>query len=491
MKAKLELKNALEALQVRKPLRLPSSAPTFAAPQPPSPQFESITLVPVETGVAPQTVVPIPTQVPGDTTVAVPTMVAVETQVQNVSAGNCAEGATLVGSETVVPAQTRVATEAQAPTQTPVALETRVPGDATVPAPTQVLPRTMVDRGTQVHARGEVHHAPEQDSAVVLETQASPKLQHGYTRIPNSLLMRMVSGDLLRSEMQVALLIGRFTISYQRKFSPISKAVIERQTGLRGPAVLQALAELVAKGVIEKIPGDQNRPNQFGFVSADEVFNPTTSTLVSPATPVPVATQVAARTPALVSVATTAPVAAGTYFKDNSRYRNTLSQLPDSLQKYFDELKPAKKRESEWKAFESLQGDYCAEDIADCLIRLEERGVGESAQPCHSPMAYLSKAMGEVLNEVEARRFKAHERIERELREAEAEKQKLETEAREADEWTAKENAFNKAFSSEERQREVLVELLRGLPFSPNSQPGRIMGIGRWWNSQNIGVTGC
>ena len=117
---------------------------------------------------------------------------------------------------------------------------------------------------------------------------------------------------------------------------------------------------------------------------------------------------------------------------------------------------------------------------------MQERGIkrrgpnGEESQPCHSPMAYLSKAMGEILAEVEAKNQKARERTERLRREGEIERQKRETEAREAAEWAASEQAFTKAFPNEERQREALAELLRGLPFSPGSKAGRVVGVGRW-----------
>ncbi|MBC7692812.1 MAG: replication protein [Methylotenera sp.] len=184
-----------------------------------------------------------------------------------------------------------------------------------VPVPTQVALQTLVPAVTRFHD-------PEpciQDSSVTLETQSAPKLHQGYTRLPNSILMSIASGRLIRSEMQVLLVIARFTISFQKRHAPLSKAVLERQTGLRGPAVLQAITTLEAKGLIEKIPGDQHRPNQLGLVFDDEwdfFGKPRTEkpkpTWVAPGTQVPPPTQVGTATPAWVPPATSPLVAAAT-----------------------------------------------------------------------------------------------------------------------------------------------------------------------------------
>ena len=396
--------------------------------------------------------------------------------------------------------QTKVATETPVPAATPVTLSTSVPAATPVAKPTQVSPQAKVPSSNLVAVEeGPPASASGQDSSVTLEAQAAPKLHQGYTRLPNSFLMRMACGDLVRSEMQILLLIARFTISFQKRYAPLSKAVLERQSGLRGPAILQAISDLQAKGLIEKIPGDQHRPNQLGLVFEDEweFFSkskaPTTlvpaQTQVGTASTVPVATPVAVGTSAPVAVPTQAVVPAATPFKDIQTIENKLSlpPLPEKLKSYFVDLKPAKKRESEWQALEGLLGDYSADDIADCLSMLQTRGIvrrgpnGEESQPCHSPMAYLAKAMAEVFIEVDSRRQKARECAERERREAELERQRLDEDAREAALWAKKERAFAEAFPSEAERRNVLAELLVGLPFSPDSQPGRIMGIGRWW----------
>ena len=509
--SKADLKAAMESLQVRKPLKLQGRQPQFKPPEP----ISEPTPVPLETLVAPPTPVeattPVPweTTVPTDTLVPVPTEVAPQTPVST---------ATQVAPETTVPIHTLVdlPTQVAPPTlvpvettvseATPVTPPTPVPKSTQVSTATPVVAKTKVASSTHVAVEEGLHHsASGQDSSVTLEAQTASKLHHGYTRVPNSFLMRMAAGDLVRSEMQILLLIARFTISFQRRHAPLSKAVLERQSGLRGPAVLQAVSDLLAKGLIEKIPGDQHRPNQLGLAFTDEWdFFPkprgaaSEATSAPPATPVPTKTQVAVETTVAgktpVATETSAPVApptpagvaGATHFKERETIenKNSLSQLPKKLRDYFAELKPAKKRDSEWNAFRELQAEYSEKDIADCLALVQDRGIGsgEHAQPCHSPMAFLAKAIAEVMPEVEIRRQKVRERAERERREAEAQRKRADEEAREAAEWAAKERAFDRAFPGEERKREALAELLQNLPFRPHTQAGKIMAIGRWWD---------
>jgi hypothetical protein len=170
------------------------------------------------------------------------------------------------------------------------------------------------------------------------------------------------------------------------------------------------------------------------------------------------------------------------------RSNKSLSPLPQALKVYFSELKPERKRESEWKAFESLLSDYSAEDISDCFTEIQTRGVVvvrdgvESAERCHSPMAFLSRAIGDVLGQIQTKRLKARERAEREQSMAMEQQKRVETEARGAAEWAQKEKAFLRAFPGEGRQSEALTELCRNLPFRPHSEAGRSFAIAKWWD---------
>ena len=166
-------------------------------------------------------------------------------------------------------------------------------------------------------------------------------------------------------------------------------------------------------------------------------------------------------------------------FKESS-----LSELPEKLRKYFSELKPQSKRESEWQAFLEIQKDFKPTDIADCLAYLQESGILGGAT-CHSPLAYLAKAMSEILATVESTRERKRRIVETASRAEEAIRVQERESAREAQEWEEKERAFNRAFPGEDRQIEVVTELCRGMPFRAKSQAGRTYAVGEWWDRLN------
>jgi hypothetical protein len=474
-----DLKTAMDSLQVRKPLRLPSRTPVFTPP--------AATLDTNPTKVQDTTQVEIPTQVRDEA------KVGKENQVTN---------ETVVKSETPATDLTQVFDLTQVSNATVVTKTAQVASTPSVQNLTSVEMETQVGKPTQLEAIAETdavnssatmqRRATEQDSSVMLEAQAEGKLARGYTRVPNAILMRLISGDFTKNEIKLALLIARFTISFQRKKAPLSKAVLERQTGLRGAAILEALSGLVSKGMIEKEKGDQHRPNMLGLILPegwDTPSKPQGPTQAEITTKVRNPTEVRKTTTAEAGKATEAEVGKPAYLKDikTIENKNSLSTLPEVLQKYFSELKPAKKRESEWKAFESLLSDYSAEDISDCFTEIQTRGVPvvrdgvESTEHCHSPMAFLSRAIGEILGQIQTKRVKALERAEREQRAAMEQQSKLENESREAAEWAIKDLAFRRAFPTAEDQSNMIAKLCVGTHFRPHTEAGRAIAITRWW----------
>lgn len=59
--------------------------------------------------------------------------------------------------------------------------------------------------------------------------------------------MEMVKGELSRSEMKILLLVARLTTSFNRDMALISKAVLERETGIQGLG--KALAAVARNGI--------------------------------------------------------------------------------------------------------------------------------------------------------------------------------------------------------------------------------------------------
>lgn len=147
---------------------------------------------------------------------------------------------------------------------------------------------------------------------------------------------------------------------------------------------------------------------------------------------------------------------------------------------YFADLKPARKRESEWQAFQELRKDYSEADIAGCVDWVNQHGAS-AGQPCHSPMAYLAIAMNDVLTQarektaIEAKRAAAAAQVTQSaLKQAQAE-------AIEAHEHEIQLQAFRR-FHAGRDESEVIAEITREHGFPINSgQIGRSFAISQWW----------
>ena len=63
----------------------------------------------------------------------------------------------------------------------------------------------------------------------------------------------MLRSEPTRSEIQIVHTVARSTISFRKRTAPLSKAVLERQTGLKGLSVLQAILELTTRGFISEV----------------------------------------------------------------------------------------------------------------------------------------------------------------------------------------------------------------------------------------------
>ena len=79
---------------------------------------------------------------------------------------------------------------------------------------------------------------------------------------------------------------------------------------------------------------------------------------------------------------------------------NLKHTLPESLNNYFENLKPERKRVQEARAFEELLREFSTEQIESAFLFIQKHGIGEHKEKPHSPMAYLGVAMGSVLSKL-------------------------------------------------------------------------------------------
>lgn len=167
----------------------------------------------------------------------------------------------------------------------------------------------------------------------------------------------------------------------------------------------------------------------------------------------------------------------------NNYKNNSLSPLPDPLQKYFSELKPQRKKESELQAFDEIRKDFPADKIADCVEYLSQKGLPGGGQ-CHSPMAYLAYSMKDILAIVQGRQETERIRAEIASRKEREDSEQKAAELLEQAESGKRELAFNRAFGSTERQQEVIAEFCRNHKFIINRGPAaRAFAVNYWWHS--------
>ena len=358
------------------------------------------------------------------------------------------------------------------PVPSQVQSEPRVENEPRKAMPTQDEKAPGVQNEPRIERTNGPRAATPQDDAVVMQRELHSKLATGFTRVPNSLLMSMVSGDLGKNEIRLLLLIARLTISFDREYVKLSKTVVHRYTGMQGRAMLDAFAVLEERKLIRKITGDHKSPNQYALNA--ELNHPTPG---SKRTEVQNEAQGQKHTQRLGQ---NEPPR-----KDNLEiYKNSLSQHPEEIREYFARPMPSRKRESEWRAFQELLGDYSTADVCAALVHLQSRraGNGTDALIYHSPMAYLAKAMAEVMPQVSLQRERAKAHAERGQRDLEAQRQRQQQEAQEVALMAAQERAFHKVFTTDVRRSEIISSLLRGTPFQASSRPGRILAIGKWWD---------
>ncbi len=141
------------------------------------------------------------------------------------------------------------------------------------------LTQSITDASTAPEANP-AHNAPQQATDTSSIAEMVLKLKAGYTRLPNLILMEMIHGDLSKAEIEIALLIARFTISFkdldtnkERQLVPLSKHSFAKYTGLQGKTVLEALQKLQDRGLIRKVQGNHEFNNQFGLVYPEGLFD--------------------------------------------------------------------------------------------------------------------------------------------------------------------------------------------------------------------------
>lgn len=328
-----------------------------------------------------------------------------------------------------------------------------------------------------------------QERSLELIRQTSQGLRAGFGRLPHHLWMDIVSGELSKTEIQMLLLVGRYTLGFPgRKQAPLSQSAIKQLTGLGGREARAALHKLVERAVIFRIPGDVTKPSEFGLIYDESLFEKRKD-LKQDLGEKTIKDEISPRGENHPGENSTSVINAPLYpYKKRYKETITLSQQP-ALQKvnqYLSDLKPKRKRESEFFLFQELLTEYTAEDVADCFGEIFQNGELKTGEGVHSPFAYLSKAMPQVRLRVQERR--GREATTDQEREA-AKKKHLEMEERlkaEQEEWGRVEAAFQKKFTTDDEQSAFIDSFAKKnyTRFRPPAEIIRRAAIKDWYKCQ-------
>ena len=143
---------------------------------------------------------------------------------------------------------------------------------------------------------------------------------------------------------------------------------------------------------------------------------------------------------------------------------NNLKINNSFLTNYFLNLKPERKKESELECLVSLKRDYSEQQIGEALESLLSQK--DAINKYHSPLAYLSKAMEQVLGEVTQIKNKQSKYLEMQKQKAD-EQAKIEEEN---NEWHEKEEEFLRRYPTQQDQERVIREHTKGLSFGFQSE---------------------
>lgn len=197
-----------------------------------------------------------------------------------------------------------------------------------------------------------------QDSSQLLLGATNDKIRNGFTRIPNDLLLDIVEGKFSKSEVQVLLTIARYTISFNKKVAPISRRFLEAKTNLQGRSIIEALKKLEQKGCLIKIKGGVMSPNQLGLNVDLDAFKPANKKVET-------------------------------------------GRGDSNVETYLQSVTPERRNAAEKGDYESLLRSYSASQVEQAFLFISSNG-DEKGQDVKLKMAYLSKAMPDIVDKMEA-----------------------------------------------------------------------------------------
>ncbi len=170
---------------------------------------------------------------------------------------------------------------------------------------------------------------------------------------------------------------------------------------------------------------------------------------------------------------------------------HSLTSRANSVQQYFSETMPSRKKEREEQAFQELREIYSEKDIAACLEEVRVKGL-PGGGTCHSPMAYLAVAIDNVLPRVREQEKRERRRAEEKRQLAEQAKRETEEAAHSERAAEVRERAFTRfvaeaSITQGKDESVIIAEICRNHDFAlpgglANGRLARLFAIARHWD---------
>ena len=306
----------------------------------------------------------------------------------------------------------------------------------------------------------------------------------GFTRVPNALL-RMEKPFSEPIDFMVYLHMFTYSHGFGRDTASMSQAQLERYTGATRNTVRKSIERLTGEGWIEcveefeasrisrkwrvrtiQVPkSDDLQPrtgSKFDPVknSPGENFN-LTGLKINPVTGSKFHPFIESS-----SIEKTKNSLSRVHAREPDAVERELSEAGEgALKSYFEsETLAPRKKQAELLAYRELRTSFSQEQIQIALEYLLERGLPRTGEVCHSPMAFLGKAMSEVLALAELEAEKRNDARARADRAQAAEKARVSAEAEEERLALEREQAFMRAFPTEEAQSQAIAHY--GAPYA-------------------------
>ncbi len=140
-----------------------------------------------------------------------------------------------------------------------------------------------------------------------------------------------------------------------------------------------------------------------------------------------------------------------------------------ALKTYIASIKAPAKFRSESEALRMLLKSYSESELVDAFRHLCTQGIPGSGERSYSPMAFLTQAIDQVLEQIQIVRTRDRTKAQKQSNAELRAKSQLEREALEEAEFRAKQEAFNRNFPSPEAQDAIISQYktkLSGVPLS-------------------------